>query len=172
MNSGERYYELSLLGRDTFLETFANAALICSPIQPNKNTEQTLDKIETGEFIESDMGDPKSWAMHWKPARYEIFPLAKLAGTHFVDLVTLGRTISNDIRIDHFSVSRSHLFFRQRDEKWFVCDAGSKNGTRVNGTFLKPRTEHELTDHAMLMVGGVEMRYCSANALFELLSEY
>jgi hypothetical protein len=48
--------------------------------------------------------------------------------------VTLGRDATNDLVVDDATLSRVHLVFR-RDEagRWSVRDAGSRNGTKVDG---------------------------------------
>lgn len=48
--------------------------------------------------------------------------------------VTLGRDATNDVVVDDATLSRVHLVFR-RDalDRWTVHDAGSRNGTKVDG---------------------------------------
>ena len=57
-------------------------------------------------------------------------------GTQF----TIGRSRSADVRVDSERVSRIHARFERRGGELFVEDAGSRNGTAVNGTMItEPR---------------------------------
>lgn len=51
--------------------------------------------------------------------------------------VYLGRSHENDIVLSPKSVSRIHACIYTNDDKWFVVDLGSSNGTLVNGRLLK-----------------------------------
>ena len=48
--------------------------------------------------------------------------------------VSLGREATNDLVVDDATLSRIHLVFRKDAlERWTVRDAGSRNGTKVDG---------------------------------------
>jgi FHA domain/Domain of unknown function (DUF1707) len=47
--------------------------------------------------------------------------------------VTVGRSPRCDCVISDLTVSRKHARLSRRDDRWFVTDFGSTNGTRVNG---------------------------------------
>lgn len=48
--------------------------------------------------------------------------------------VTLGRDATNDLVVDDATLSRVHLVFRKDAlDRWTVRDAGSRNGTKVDG---------------------------------------
>ncbi len=50
------------------------------------------------------------------------------------DRVSIGRAPGNDLPYpDDVGLSRQHLVFERRGKEWCVCDAGSKNGTFLNG---------------------------------------
>lgn len=58
-----------------------------------------------------------------------VFPIR--SGDH---IATVGRSSENDVVIPDSSVSRSHALMKQRDGGAFmILDAGSSNGTIVNG---------------------------------------
>ena len=46
---------------------------------------------------------------------------------------TVGRSDDRDVLLDDVTVSRAHAAFERRDDGWYVVDAGSLNGTYVNG---------------------------------------
>ncbi len=47
--------------------------------------------------------------------------------------VTLGRAADNDVAIDDATLSRVHLVLERGQDGWTVRDAGSRNGTKVEG---------------------------------------
>jgi len=54
------------------------------------------------------------------------------------DAISLGRSADNDLAYPEDPwLSRSHLRFERQDDKWFVKDCASRNGTIVNATSLK-----------------------------------
>jgi pSer/pThr/pTyr-binding forkhead associated (FHA) protein len=59
------------------------------------------------------------------------------AGSTFLldsDSSTVGRNTKSDVFLDDITVSRAHAIFERRSTgEWFVRDAGSLNGTYVNG---------------------------------------
>jgi anti-anti-sigma factor len=67
-------------------------------------------------------------------------PLAGRAFTFDQDgaaSLSIGRADDADVRLDIPSVSRQHaVLSRQRDNRWQISDAGSRNGIAVNGTRL------------------------------------
>jgi hypothetical protein len=56
-------------------------------------------------------------------------------------VVVLGRSRDCDCVIAEPSVSRRHAELRRDGERWLLRDAGSRNGTRVNGVRLLEETE-------------------------------
>lgn len=50
------------------------------------------------------------------------------------DVVTVGRHPDSDIFLDDITVSRRHAEFRREGHRFWVHDAGSLNGTYVNGS--------------------------------------
>lgn len=189
MNLGERYYQLSLLGRVSFLEAAAAGALVVRPQAVEIDGPPSAIGTEVGNReLAKDSGQrrnplfPKPMALNtaqglpsnrWQRGtpNLNILPLTKVPGTPFVDLVTLGRTSGNDLRLDDHSVSRFHAFFRQRLGIWSLCDAGSKNGTRVAGEHLAPRTEVNLSSGVLIKFGSVEVTFYGSDALFDLLTQ-
>jgi predicted component of type VI protein secretion system len=49
----------------------------------------------------------------------------------------LGRASECDYRIPNPLVSRRHCSFVKRDDEIWVCDLGSRNGTRLNGEVVE-----------------------------------
>ncbi len=180
MDLGERYYQLSRLGRDTFCASVAQATLV--RLDSGESSSRGL-ALGTGsgiaELTSDADGTPNAllanssfstYSRPCSPRPQEIIPLAKKLGTPFVDLITIGRTEGNDIMISDISVSRFQAFFRRRHGRWFICDAGSSNGTRVDGEKLLPRTEAEILNHTQVCFGAVEYIFHTADSLYDLLA--
>jgi pSer/pThr/pTyr-binding forkhead associated (FHA) protein len=51
---------------------------------------------------------------------------------------TIGRAADCDLRLPTTTVSRQHALITTAEERWFVEDRGSFNGTFLNGTRLQP----------------------------------
>src|SRR5262245_57060749 len=54
-------------------------------------------------------------------------------------VITVGRTNDNDIVVPDINVSRLHAIFRVHADRVDIADAGSANGTYVNGKWLQPK---------------------------------
>lgn len=68
------------------------------------------------------------------------------------EVTTIGRGVSNTINLnDDAKASASHAVISRAGSKWFVTDAGSINGTKVNGRRVDGETP--LTHGAKLTVG-------------------
>ena len=87
-----------------------------------------------------------------KGKRYEIV----------VPLAHVGRGAHNDVVIDNDSVSDSHAKLTLRDQKWYLTDLGSTNGTYVAG--LRITGEQRLDGTPDVRFGGVKVVFRSATS--------
>jgi hypothetical protein len=65
----------------------------------------------------------------------------------------VGRSEDNDIQIEDKTVSRRHLKIIQKDNKFFVTDLKSENGTFIGGTLVTSGLEIEVEEGATLTIG-------------------
>lgn len=72
--------------------------------------------------------------------------------------LSVGRAVSNDICIEHQSVSRTHAELVRAASVWRVVDKASTNGIYVNGAL---REWHELADHDVFRCGVVPVYFVS-----------
>ena len=86
------------------------------------------------------------------------------------EMITLGRTANHDLSLVDSSVSRFHLYFQQKDEGWVVCDAGSRNGTSLNGDELVKREPTPIASSGSLKIGSLKGTFLEVDALFDWLS--
>jgi pSer/pThr/pTyr-binding forkhead associated (FHA) protein len=68
------------------------------------------------------------------------------------DVITIGRSPSNDIVIDDPTVSAQHAVLAKSPSGYQLKDAGSTNGTQINGISI---TDAELMDGAEIRFGYV-----------------
>jgi hypothetical protein len=105
-----------------------------------------------------------------EPVEMELYPLAKKPGASFPDRITIGRTSNNDVVVADPSVSRLHAYVRQADG-WMVADAGSKNGSWIDGVVLEPRRETALPPGARVRFGDVQLTFYRSEDLFDLMGD-
>jgi hypothetical protein len=174
MDAAAHYRHLLGLGREDFLAAAAPAVLVryrapgSDPGQAAGATlTMTLDRGEevAGEAVDETMPHGKFTP---EPAQMELYPLAKKPGASFRDRITIGRTSNNDVVIADHSVSRLHAYIR-RPAGWVVADAGSKNGSWLDGVVLEPRKEATLAPGATVRFGDVQLSFYRSEDLFDLM---
>ena len=71
-------------------------------------------------------------------------------------VATIGRSPDCTVHLADTSVSRRHAELRPAGDGWALVDAGSTNGTRVNGAII---TERRLKDGDAITVGDIQLRF-------------
>jgi pSer/pThr/pTyr-binding forkhead associated (FHA) protein len=77
------------------------------------------------------------------------------------DVIRIGRAPSNDIVIDHPTVSAQHALLTKSPSGYHLKDVGSTNGTQINGVSI---TDAELQDGAEIRFGYVTGVFQDATA--------
>ena len=72
------------------------------------------------------------------------------------DRITIGRDRSNDVWVNHPTVSSKHAEVIKQNGRYVVVDLGSTNGTFVNGIKVK---RHQLQQMDRIVVGPSELRF-------------
>ena len=99
-----------------------------------------------------------------------VFPVAKrTAANPFSKMITFGRAPNNDLRIELAEVSKFHGYFAQTGEEWHVTDAGSTNGTFLDGLRLREREPVAIRPGANLNLGAAPGVYVDGPGLYHLL---
>jgi hypothetical protein len=119
-----------------------------APRRSDDPLETTLMRTRRFDELAATSDDPLSAALE----RVRVFPVRKTAGAD-QNLVTLGRDPEEDIVLPTTTISRQHLTFSRAGEAWQICDAGSTNGTRVDGALLTPFVPRPLGTQARLQIG-------------------
>jgi hypothetical protein len=104
-----------------------------------------------------------------------VAPVVKREGVNpYAAMITLGRARNNDVAITDISVSKLHAWIRRGDNGSFttgdfsITDAGSRNGTFVNGVEVL-REPHLLPVGAHLRLGLVEFLFVDGIGLHRAL---
>ena len=87
----------------------------------------------------------------------------------YADRVSVGRAVNKDLVLRHGSISKFHAWF-QIDEVGEVSltDAGSKNGTTLNGEALSPRMPVMVSDGDRIRFGSIDVLACAPGRLWRL----
>jgi|GEM_PF-3534370 len=78
--------------------------------------------------------------------------------------ITFGRTEHNDVVLEEHVISRQHAVLHISDMVFWIEDLGSKNGTTLNGTRLKPHTKTQLHPSDILEIGSTIFHVLSKSA--------
>lgn len=168
MDQSERYRQLTLLGRSAFLASAAPAALVRRRVEESEGETESGrggdEEVET--LVAPVLGQRRG------PRAIEVYPLMKKPGASFADMITVGRTANNDVVLRDVTVSRFHAYFRRRTEnEWVMADAGSRNGSELDGAPLEARREREIRSGAPVRIGDLELTFYVASELFDVLAD-
>jgi hypothetical protein len=159
--------DASRLSADEFEDRHGNAFLLLSStgFKQSKNATSTEVLLD----LEDDAGERTAGVS------VLILPIraSKSSLTH---LVTVGRTAKNDVMVSDISVSRFHAFFKRNPEGGFqIHDAGSTNGTTVNGASVCTRDAGpptNLTSGDNIRFGQVDVTFLEADALRSYVTKF
>lgn len=92
------------------------------------------------------------------------------ANSAYADRISVGRALSGDIILRHRSISKFHAYFQRRESGiWSIVDAGSTNGTTVNGDVVIPRQQHPLAIGDQIAFGSLDAIFLDAFTLWRVL---
>lgn len=101
----------------------------------------------------------------------QVFPLRKRGGQKaFVDVILLGRAVSNDVIIPHESVSKLHARCEVQADGVKVSDANSSNGTRC-GPFVVGAEGVVLVDGGDVVFGSCPFVLLSCLGVLRVLAK-
>jgi len=136
------------------------------PRQPSRT--QSLSALDVEEMETTFTKDMSDIPLR-KDSRSAVLPIRKIQST-FPDMITVGRTANNDIVVADVSVSRFHAFFAVLDEGVALADAGSRNGTQVDGERLEPRgPATPVTPGSLVTFGKTDFYVLDAGSLWDRL---
>jgi pSer/pThr/pTyr-binding forkhead associated (FHA) protein len=134
---------------DAFLASLGGA--LRRPLAPGKTASPIA--VETMEAS----GEPSTALIS------EVWPILR-SGRSYFPHVTVGRVANNDIVVPDTSVSKFHAFFKVEGDRYFLADAGSRNGTRLNSMQVPAQGKGRPVE----LVGGVRLGFGSVELMFLL----
>ncbi len=94
--------------------------------------------------------------------------VAKRPGNPFAHLISLGRSVNNDITIAVDSVSKVHGYIVPEDGSWSFTDHGSTNGSLLDDEELETGHKYPLQDGKVLQLGlEVFLEFLSPESLYQ-----
>jgi hypothetical protein len=100
---------------------------------------------------------------------WPLLPKVSRTGARVTPPVLLGRSRSNDVIINHASISKLHARLVLGANTVTVEDAGSRNGTAANGRTITDSTPVHLKSGEILTVGSVMLVLFSTDAMLAAL---
>jgi len=85
-----------------------------------------------------------------KPRTIFVEQVKKTSRNHFSKMITVGRTLNNDIIIHHPCVSKFHAFFKT-DKSVTITDAGSSYGTKLDNKQLIRNRDYPLLGREIII---------------------
>lgn len=160
-------------GRDGFLNDHPRPFLVFQP--PNVDEimpEQTSTLKISGRRMDlAKKLSPEKIQRLAKVEGLRVIAIQKSQSHRVGSDVTLGRGPDNDLVIPHPTISRFHAYFSFTDDgRVALTDAGSRNGTRINGSRLKVKWTASLMPGDKLIFGELEGTYQPAEDFCEFLS--
>ena len=158
----EELHDDAKLAPEEFEARYGNGFLLVTAAGLESQKGSTTQLLLDG--IDEDPGE------HTAGLAVVVYPLRQrdILGGH---LVTLGRELTHDIVIPDPSISRFHAFAKQGAEGEFLLqDAGSTNGTSVNGVSVPARgagPPKPVKPGDTVKFGQVEFTFTDARALRE-----
>jgi pSer/pThr/pTyr-binding forkhead associated (FHA) protein len=146
------------LAPEGFEARFGGAFLLLASLQPRASKDTFSTHLEL-------LGDSDP-TEHTGSLSTLVYPLRSK-----LHIVTLGRGAENDVVIPDRSVSRSHAFLKRgADGGYLLLDAGSSNGSMVNGRSVPAKGSGEPSPVApgdTVRLGRLEFTFVGAAALRE-----
>jgi pSer/pThr/pTyr-binding forkhead associated (FHA) protein len=161
----------SITNRSDFVALHPYVFLVSAP---ERGTAEFTPLTKPTEFRtvthKQDVALPQRGQALQPPETPLILPLRKADGHPFPERISIGRANNCDLVIRDPSVSKLHGHFRDvGPESALFTDAKSANGTRVDGTQIKPGEAIEIRRHALLSFGRVQLMLISAEDAYDWL---
>jgi hypothetical protein len=119
--------------------------------------------------------DPRAALRHrLEKDTYFAVPLHKREDSDAMSMerISVGRAHNKDIVLRHSSISKFHAWFEVDEAQTvYVSDAGSTNGTQVNGQLLKPKTPTAVGLADAIQFGAIETVLCAPDVLWSCLND-
>ncbi|MBI3725727.1 FHA domain-containing protein [bacterium] len=159
--------EAQNLGREQFLAKQTSPFLVLDQIPGADDNETfgTVDGRASAKRRPIELGAPS-------PRTRAVVVKKRDGANDFANMITIGRASNNDIALEVASVSKFHAYLTWDGPAWFLHDAGSSNGTWIDGERLgEAQGKAGLRDGTSIQLGpDARVRFFAPTALYELLT--
>jgi pSer/pThr/pTyr-binding forkhead associated (FHA) protein len=150
-----------------FAKQLAEMFLVGSPLEEEEDESDSEEWAYQTTYIQS-IPEVSGRMAFIDVKRTAVYPLRKARKGPFMDTVLVGRSASNDLCIDHTSISKLHARIRRLGEgSWRLSDAGSLNGTKINDRPLSG--DAPVRDGDRIVFGSLAFEVYDAKRLHHLL---
>lgn len=158
----------SRMSEEDFLRELGGPVLVGKP--PNIITEGDEWSYRTAsKRTVTDFSEGKAIVVQESDA---VFILKKAPDARFADTILIGRAASNDVCINHSSISKLHARVRLLENSGYeITDAGSRNGTEVSEVLLSGENAAALTDGSSIVIGACSFQFQTASRLYRILKK-
>jgi len=137
--------ELKRLGDDQFVQSHPHTVLVVTGV-----VGSLADQVPLNRTLATEPAGLSVQAVVGLIGR--VFPLVK-SKYSAPGPITLGRTPDNDVTIAESSISARHCILRILGADLSLSDAGSTNGTLINGVKLPPRKAQKVAEGDVITLG-------------------
>lgn len=101
-----------------------------------------------------------------------LIEVRKGPGTQSGEMITIGRTPKNDLCIPDKRISKFQAYFKRDGDGWLICDAGSTNGTAVDGVQLTANEPVPIESASTIVFSkSVEVQFLLPKDVYVLLQD-
>lgn len=156
------------LSRDAFLQKHTSAVLVIS-LTPEGGPLEDDGAFRTQQVTASAARNP----LLPIPKLTAVVPITKRMADAFQAFIWVGRESRCDVALPFNSVSKLQAQFVKRPNgDYELMDAGSTNGTYVDGTKLVKNKPVALRDSMQLRFGKLDTRFRTAQGFYEELGQF
>jgi hypothetical protein len=158
--------EARTLTREQFSKKHPDRTLLIPLVQGPKDPTRITTRVMKQ--------DPKERA-RMDALPFDVVPVRKVGTNQANNLITIGRADTNDVVIPSSEVSKMHAFFMLDHASGLLTltDAGSTNGTKVDGRPLQPRVQAEpLKGGEDLLIGTIKVTFHEPGTLWDFLRTF
>ena len=84
--------------------------------------------------------------------------------------IAIGRNLDNDIVLNDETLSKFHGWLKQDEDSWHYTDAGSRNGSRINGVVCEAKKRYRIHFGDELILAGLVFQFIDEVDLRNLLA--
>jgi hypothetical protein len=148
--------------RDTFAKAHPHPFLV---VVVPENADEGWRVFRTTHFTREQVHNP----MSSRASSYRALRVVKTNRNPWSDRISVGRAANNDLVVRDASVSKLHAHLRAEGATMTLSDAGSRNGTAVNGKALKEGEARPLEPGDEINLGSINLVYQDPGGMYDFL---